>query len=154
MELTDKTEIVESHLRYLRQVFNYTTRSIYLEELQITGEIECPYDESAQSKIVERALLGFPPKPLIVIPFNTSIVLSYPVLNESYIIDGSCEALSITSYLFKGLTLKDLKIMTALNGTSFKDFDLITKGRFLKSYINVIHLDWKGDLSVLKYFKS
>ena len=104
MEMTDKTEIVESHLRYLRQIFNYTTRSLYLEDLQITGDIECPYDESAQSKIVERALLGFPPKPLIVIPFNSSMVLSYPILNNKcYIIDGSSEALCLTNYLFKYL---------------------------------------------------
>ena len=147
--------LVESHIRDLRKIFNYTTRSIYLAELQITEKVECNYDKSSQSKIVERALLGFPPKPLIVIPFDTSIVLDYPVLKKSsYIIDGFSEALSITNYIFNGLVLKDLKIMTGLNGTNFKDFDITTRRGFLRSYINVMHLDWRGDMSVLKYFQS
>ena len=155
MEITTTTELVESHIRDLRKIFNYTTRSIPLEELQITGGIECPYDIPKQSKIVERALLGFPPKPLIVIPCDSSIVLDYPILGHmSYIIDGFCEVLSLTNYLFNGLMLKDLKIMTGLNGTNFEAFGYITRRRFLRTPINVMHLDWKGDMSVLKYFQS
>lgn len=150
------TEIIESHIRGLREIFNYTTRSIHLEELQIIGKTECSYDESKQSRIVERALLGFPPKPLIVIPCDNSTVLDYPILTHgrSYIVDGFCEALCLTNYLFNELMLKDLKIMTGLNGTTFKIFDFRTRRRFLKSYINVMHLDWRGDMSVLKYFQS
>ena len=50
--------------------------------------------------------------------------------------------------------LKDLKIMTGLNGTNFEAFGYITRRRFLRTPINVMHLDWKGDMSVLKYFQS
>jgi|GEM_PF-4799763 hypothetical protein len=155
------TERIESNLRGLRKIFNFTTRTIHLENLQITGNIKCPYDITEQSRRVERALLGFLPKPLIVVPCGER-VLNYPVLtydfdginDKYYIIDGFCEASCLTDYLFNNFKLKDLKIMTELNDSTFNNFSYGTRRRFLRSFINIIYLDWKGDDSLLKYFQS
>ena len=164
--MVSTTETIETEIRKLAKIFNYTTRSIPLEELQISGEVECSYDISEQSRIVERALLGFPPKPLIIIPRSNLESDDFPILdsqgrwemfndkNGYCIIDGYHEASALESYIFKGFKLTNLKIMTFLNDTSFNSLDIGRQRRFYRSTINVMYLDWKGDMSVLKYFQS
>lgn len=91
-----------------------------------------------QSKFVESVLLGLP------IPY----IFSADTEGRLEIVDGSQRLRTLVAFYSNSLTLKNLEILTSLNGFKYQDLIKSRQRKFLNSTIRMIALSDKSDEDV------
>jgi hypothetical protein len=93
------------------------------------------WDYDRQSKFIESVLLGLP------IPY----IFSADTEGRLEIVDGSQRLRSLVAFYSNNLILKNLEILTDLNGFKYKDLIKSRQRKFLNSTIRMIALSDKSD---------
>lgn len=96
------------------------------------------WDVDRQSKFIESVLLGLP------IPY----IFSADTDGRLEIVDGSQRLRTIVAFYENHLTLKNLEILTSLNGFKYQDLIKSRQRKFLNSTIRMIALSDKSDEDV------
>lgn len=96
------------------------------------------WDNDRQSKFIESVLLGLP------IPY----IFTADTEGRLEIVDGSQRLRTIVAFYLNNLTLKNLEILTGLNGFKYQDLLKSRQRKFLNSTIRMIALSDKSDEDV------
>jgi hypothetical protein len=96
------------------------------------------WDEERQSKFIESVLLGLP------VPY----IFSADTDGRLEIVDGSQRLRTLVAFFQNSLALKNLEILTALNGFHYKDLTKPRQRKFQNSTIRMIALSDKSDEDV------
>lgn len=96
------------------------------------------WDDERQSKFIESVLLGLP------VPY----IFSADTEGRLEIVDGSQRLRTLVSFYQNKLSLKNLEILTSLNGFSYNDLLKPRQRKFLNSTIRMIALSDKSDEDV------
>jgi len=96
------------------------------------------WDEERQSKFIESVLLGLP------VPY----IFSADTDGRLEIVDGSQRLRTLVSFFQNNLILKNLEILTALNGFHYSDLIKPRQRKFQNSTIRMIALSDKSDEDV------
>ncbi|GGH67337.1 DUF262 domain-containing protein [Phaeocystidibacter marisrubri] len=145
-------EAAEGQIIEKQKVVDYDVKEFTLELLNhkyITGlqddtnEIFIPsyqrkfvWDQERQAKFIESILLGLP------IPYIFTADIDNGRLE---VVDGSQRLRTINNFLENRLVIKNLDVLTKLNGFSFNDLTVARQRRFKNSTIRMISLSEKSD---------
>ena len=119
----------EVHLNYksvkskIGSLMTYSGDIIYRSELT--------WDNTQQSKFIERVLLG--------LPLGNFYITRCDL--ELYVVDGTQRLMSLFNYYRDELILQNLSILNLLNNTSFNNLVTSRMTRFLRQSITCIELD-------------
>jgi len=93
------------------------------------------WDKSRQAKFIESVLLGLP------IPY----IFTADTDGRLEVVDGSQRLRTLVAFLHDQLTLRDLEILTELNGFKYSDLTRSRQRKLLNSTIRMISLTDKSD---------
>ncbi len=96
------------------------------------------WDNDRQSKFIESVLLGLP------VPY----IFSADTEGRLEIVDGSQRLRTLVAFFLNKLILKNLEILTSLNGFKYADLIKSRQRKFLNSTIRMISLSDKSDEDV------
>ena len=113
----------ESTERPLKVILNYSGNITYRNELT--------WDNTKQSRFIERVLLGLPLGKLYIT--RTDL--------EMYVVDSTQRLMSLFNYYRNELILHELSILNLLNNTTFDNVVPSRKKKFLRQSITLTELD-------------
>ncbi len=147
-------ELAETVIREARKTVDYNTVEYPLEyfidkisQQEIDNNIE--WDESKESYFIESLMLGLPVFNIVV--NNNGDELDV-IGGEVQIIDGKQRLYTAINFVNGNLRLSNLKVLSSLNGFTFKDLVLSRQRKFRRITVRALAVAPNSDLSVWREY--